>query len=102
MSNEIVKSTGEILLYQTEGGDTKIEVRFENENVWLTQQQLAELYGSSRSNVVEHIKHIYEDGELDETATCRKIRQVQKEGNREVKTTQKKLKTSSTKNIKEE
>jgi hypothetical protein len=84
MPNEIKKSAGEILLYQTENGETKVEVRFENENVWLTQQQLAELFQSSRTNVVEHIKHIYEEGELDEIATCRKFRQVQIEGTREV------------------
>ena len=52
--------------------------------MWLTQQQLAELFQSSRTNVVEHIKHIYEEGELNETATCRKFRQVQIEGNRNV------------------
>ena len=57
---------------------------FRDETVWLSQQQMAELFQSSRTNVVEHIKHIYEEGELDEESTCRKIRQVRKEGNREV------------------
>ena len=75
---------GEIILYQTEDNVTKIEVRLENENVWLSQQQLTELYQTSRTNVVEHIKHIFEEGELNEEATCRKFRQVQKEGNRSV------------------
>lgn len=75
---------GEIILYQTEDGGTKIDVRFENETVWLTQQQMAELFQSSRSNIVEHIQHIYEEGELDEAATCRKFRQVRTEGNRQV------------------
>jgi hypothetical protein len=84
MLNEVIKSTGEIIIYQNEDGSSKVEVRFENENVWLTQQQLAELFQSSRTNVVEHIKHIYDEGELSEMATCRKFRQVQKEGNREV------------------
>jgi hypothetical protein len=56
----------------------------EDENVWLTQQQMATLFQSSRTNVVEHIKHIYEEGELDECATCRDFRQVQQEGNRNV------------------
>ena len=74
----------DILIYQSQNGQIKVEVRFENETVWLTQQQMAELYQCSRTNVVEHIKHIYEDGELEEQATCRKIRQVQMEGNREV------------------
>ena len=74
----------DILIYQSQNGQIKVEVRFEDETVWLTQQQMAELYQCSRTNVVEHIKHIYEDGELEEQATCRKIRQVQMEGNREV------------------
>lgn len=72
----------QILIYQTD--DNKIKVRLEDENIWLTQQQLAELYKTSRTNVVEHIKHIYQEGELLESATCRKFRQVQKEGNRNV------------------
>ena len=75
---------GEIILYQTEDGLTKIDVRFEDETVWLTQQQMAELFQSSRSNIVEHIQHIYEEGELDEAATCRKFRQVRSEGSRQV------------------
>ena len=57
---------GEILIYQTEDGLTKINVKMQDETVWLTQQQLAELYQSSKSNVSEHIKHIFEEGELDE------------------------------------
>ena len=75
---------GEIILYQTDDGLTKIDVRFEDETVWLTQQQMAELFQSSRSNIVEHIQHIYEEGELDESATCRKFRQVRTEGSRQV------------------
>lgn len=75
---------GEIILYQTEDGLTKIDVRFEDETVWLTQQQMADLFQSSRSNIVEHIQHIYEEGELDESATCRKFRQVRTEGSRQV------------------
>jgi len=75
---------GEIIIYQTETGHTKIDVRFENENLWLSQQQMAELFQSSRTNVVEHIKHIYEEGELDESLTCRKFRQVQIEGKRNI------------------
>ena len=57
---------GEILIYQTEDGLTKINVKMQDETVWLTQQQLAELYQSSKFNVSEHIKHIFEEGELDE------------------------------------
>ncbi len=76
--------TGEIVIYQTENGQTKIDVRFEDETVWLSQQQMAELYQTSRTNIVEHIKHIYEEDELDSDSTCRKFRQVQNEGNRNV------------------
>ena len=75
---------GEILIYQTDDGQTNIEVKIEDDTVWLTQQQMAELFQTSRTNVVEHIKHIYEEGELDEISTCRNFRQVRKEGNREV------------------
>ena len=78
------QNNNEILIYQTENGVTKIDVTFRDETVWLTQQQMAELFQTSRTNVVEHIKHIYEEGELEEDSTCRKFRQVRKEGNREV------------------
>ena len=65
-----------IIIYQTEDGQTRIEVRMEEETVWLSQQQLSDLYQTSRTNVVEHIKHIYEERKLDEISTCRKFRQV--------------------------
>ncbi len=74
----------QIIIYQSEDGQTRVEVKFTGETVWLSQQQMAELYQSSRSNVVEHIKHIYEEGELDEESTCRNFRQVRQEGNRQV------------------
>ena len=75
---------GEIIIYQTEDGLTKLDVRMEDETVWLTQQQMAELFQTSRTNVVDHIKNIYEEGELDDNSTCRKFRQVRMEGNRQV------------------
>ena len=75
---------GEIIIYQTEDGLTKLDVRMEDETVWLTQQQMAELFQTSRTNVVDHIKNIYEEGELDENSTCRKFRQVRMEGSRQV------------------
>ena len=78
------ENQGDIVIYQTEDGDTKIDVRFVDETVWLTQQQMAELFQSSRTNIVEHIQHIYEEGELDEASTCRKFRQVRQEGSRMV------------------
>ena len=79
-----LNKTGDIIIYQTEDGLTKINVKLDNETVWLNQQQMAELYQSSRTNVVEHIKHIYEEGELSAEATCRNFRQVQQEGSRMV------------------
>lgn len=78
------ENRGNIVIYQTEDGDTKIDVRFVDETVWLTQQQMADLFQSSRTNIVEHIQHIYEEGELDEASTCRKFRQVRTEGSRQV------------------
>ena len=71
---------GEILIYQTENGLTDIEVKMQDETVWLTQQQLVELYQSSKSNVSEHIKHIFEEGELDEEAVVRKFRTTASDG----------------------
>lgn len=78
------KPNGEIIIYQTDIGQPKIEVHMDGETVWLSQQQLAELFQTSRTNIVEHIKHIYEDDELTEIATCRKFRTVQREGDREI------------------
>ena len=71
---------GELLLYQDENGSTQIEVRLENENVWLTQAQLVTLYQSSKANVSEHIKHIFEEGELEEIAVVRKFRTTATDG----------------------
>ena len=81
---ETKDKNGEIVIYQSDDGLTRIDVRLEQETVWLTQQQMAELFQTSRTNVVEHIQHIYEDGELKPDATCRNFRQVQQEGNRMV------------------
>ena len=75
---------GNIIIYQSEDGNTHLEVRLDDKTVWLSQQQMAELYQTSRTNVVEHIKHIYEENELTEEATCQKFRQVRIEGTREV------------------
>ncbi|HCE53830.1 MAG TPA: cytochrome C biogenesis protein CycH [Lutibacter sp.] len=75
----------EIEIYKTTEGNTQINVTFEGETVWLNQNQLAELFDGSRTNIVEHIQNIYKEGELDQVATCRKFRQVQIEGKREVK-----------------
>ena len=74
----------EIKIYRSEDGLIKIATKLENETIWMTQAQLVELYSSSKANVSEHIKHIFEEGELDAEATVRKFRTVQTEGNREV------------------
>ncbi|MCZ0702255.1 hypothetical protein J2T56_000710 [Natronobacillus azotifigens] len=74
-----------ILIYQTEEGNTKIDVRLENKTVWMTQKAIAELYQTSPQNITLHIKNIYEEAELQEEQTCKYYLQVQNEGSREVK-----------------
>ena len=76
--------SGEVILYRHDDGSPELRVRFEAQTVWLSQQQIAELFQTSRTNVVEHIQHVYDEGELSEQATCRKSRQVRTEGSREV------------------
>ena len=83
MSQEIERN-GKILIYQTEKGDTKIDVCFEEATIWMTQRSMAELYQTSPQNITQHIKHIFEDGELAEEATCKNYLQVQTEGSRSV------------------
>ena len=75
----------QIVIYQTDNGQTAIDVRLENETVWLTQAQMAELFQSDRTTIVRHINNIYKDEELEREATCAKIAQVHKEGKRMVK-----------------
>ena len=70
----------EILIYQTEDGHTKIDVKLEGETVWLTQAQLCELYQTSKSNISEHIRHIFEEGELEENTVVRKFRTTAADG----------------------
>ena len=74
-----------IIIYQTEDGQTQIDVRLENETVWLTQAQMAELFQTDRTSIVRHINNIYKVEELDRESTCAKIAQVQIEGKRNVK-----------------
>lgn len=75
-----MENYGEIIIYQSDDGLTNIEVKIQDETVWLTQQQLVELYQSSKSNVSEHIKHIFEEGELDEESVVRKFRTTASDG----------------------
>ncbi len=65
---------GNIVIYQTEDGLTKLDVRMEEDTVWLTQAQLVELYNSSKSNISEHITHIFDEGELNKESVVRKFR----------------------------
>jgi hypothetical protein len=80
---------GELILYQAEDETTKIEVRLENENVWLTQKMMAELFQTTPQNITIHLKNIFDEGELQENATCKDFLQVQKEGSRKVERMQK-------------
>lgn len=73
-------NNGEIVIYQTDEGHTKIDVKFQDETVWLTQAQLCELYQTSKSNISEHIKHIFEEGELEENSVVRKFRTTGADG----------------------
>ena len=75
-----MEELGEIIIYQTEDGLTKLEVKMENDTVWLTQAQLVELYQSSKANVSEHIAHIFEEGELVKEAVVRKFRTTASDG----------------------
>jgi hypothetical protein len=79
-----VTGQGEFLLYQTEDAQTRVQVRFQDSGIWLTQAQLAELYQCSSQNITQHIRAIYESGELLEQATCKPYLQVRQERGRQV------------------
>ncbi|MBP7965308.1 MAG: virulence RhuM family protein [Paludibacteraceae bacterium] len=74
----------DFILFKTEDEKITVDVRFEDETVWLTQEQIALLFGKGRSTIAEHINHVFEEGELIQNRTCRKFRQVRQEGKREV------------------
>lgn len=78
------QDNNQIIIYQSEDGETRIDVKFTGDTVWLSQQQMADLYQTSRPNIVQHIRNIYEDGELDEPSTCKNFLQVRTEGARQV------------------
>lgn len=80
MSNEIKQDNGEIVIYNTVDGNTRIDVRFIDDTVWLSQAQLCNLYQTSKSNISEHIKHIFEEGELTEESVVRKFRTTSSDG----------------------
>lgn len=80
MENDKKEVQSEIIIYQTEDVNTKIDVKLEDETVWLTQAQLCELYQTSKSNISEHIKHIFEEGELEEASVVRNFRTTRADG----------------------
>ena len=83
--HELAPARGQFLVYQAEDGKLKLDVRFEDESVWLTQQLMAELFQTTKQNISLHIQNIYEEGELIPEATVKKYLTVRSEGNREVK-----------------
>ncbi len=83
--SKILQPYGQIIIYQTEGGKTKLDVRFHDETVWLTQKMMAELFQTTVPNINMHLKNIFEEKELEEKATIKDFLIVQKEGEREVK-----------------
>lgn len=84
MSSPPLPPGGEIVLYQTEDGRTRVECRFQEETIWLTQALIAELFQKDVRTINEHLQNIYEEAELDPAATIRKFRIVRREGKREV------------------
>ena len=79
-----MKEDQKIVIYQTEDGQTQIDVRLENETVWLTQAQMAELFEKTPQNITMHIGNAYKEGELEKESTCKEYLQVQQEGKRKV------------------
>ena len=84
MNSDNNGSTGEFILYQTEDGRTRIECRFEDETLWLTQAQMAELFQTTPQNITLHLKAIYAEEEQSEAATCKSYLQVRREGGRTI------------------
>jgi hypothetical protein len=84
-----MENNSQIIIYQTEKGETKLEVRLENETVWLTQKLMAELFQTTPQNMTIHLKNVFEEGELNEASTCEDFLQVGKEGRRMVERSQK-------------
>ena len=80
-----VSELGDMLIYQNEKGDTKVDVYFFDKDIWMSQAAIAQMYNTTPQNITMHIKNIYEDGELDEESTCKEFLQVQTEGTRQIK-----------------
>ena len=77
-------TNSEFILFKTEDEKISVDVRMNDETVWLTQDQMAMLFDKGRSTIAEHILNVFKEGELEENSTCRKFRQVRTEGNRTV------------------
>ena len=73
-------NNSQLIIYQTENGETKIDVRFENETVWLTQMQMSDLFGKSKKTISEHIGNIFKEGELQENMVVRNFRTTTQHG----------------------
>jgi len=84
-NDKIQPTNSQFILYQDDNGITNVNVRFDDKDVWLSQQQIAMLFDTSRENIVQHIRNIYQEDELQEERTCKNFLQVQTEGNRSVK-----------------
>ncbi len=82
--NPVTPQDKKVVVYETPDGEMRVDVRLDQETVWLTQQQMAELFGRDRSVVTRHIRNIFREEELDPEATCAKFAQVQSEGGRVV------------------
>src|SRR5947209_5404299 len=80
----MVPGNSQIIIYQNESGEVKLDVRFDGETVWLTQKLMADLFGVDIRTINEHLQHIFREGELGKESTIRNFRIVQKEGSREV------------------
>lgn len=84
MSSQENKLRGEVLLYQTSDGITRIDVRLQDETVWLTQAQMAELFQTTKQNISLHVKNVFDEGELKQKGTVKESLTVQQEGERQV------------------
>ncbi len=85
--NELATPKGEVLVYQAEGGEIKVDVRLEDETVWLTQQLMADLFQTTKQNISLHVQNIFEEGELLPGATVKEYLTVRREGDRQVQRT---------------
>ena len=91
MANDIEQNNGEIIIYQSEDGKIRLDVRLENNSVWLSQEQIALLFSKGRTTITEHISNIFKEGELNKEKVCRKIRHTTQHGDVEGKTQSKEV-----------